>query len=214
MIANIDELYEALKEVMDDKKWWNTDNLWEIMIGAILVQNTNWRNVDYSLQNIQSEVGFLPEKILLLEDQELEKLIRPSGFYKNKSQTIKRLLKWLKAYDFDLEAVAAIDSSKLRKLLLEIKGIGYETADVLLVYVFKKSAFIADKYAQRLFQCLGIEEHLNYQKLQNMIPWSETYTSEAAQNFHGWIVDYGQQYLKNKELWKTGPLSTFTLKII
>ena len=81
MITNIEELYEAFSQVMTHKRWWDTDNKWEILLGAVLVQNTNWKNVDYALENLYHTTQFLPEKVLALEKIQLQDLIRPSGFY-------------------------------------------------------------------------------------------------------------------------------------
>lgn len=212
MVTNIEELYEAFSQVMEHRRWWDTDNKWEILLGAVLVQNTNWRNVDYALTNLADATQFSPEKILALEKTELQDLIRPSGFYKGKSETIQRLFAWLAEAQFDLGLIAQQDFSKLRKELLTIKGIGEETADVLLVYVFDHSTFIADKYAQRIFENLGFLSS-SYKDLKQHIFWPETLDTIKAQNLHGWIIEYGQIYLKNKDLWQSGPLNQFKLKL-
>lgn len=212
MITNIEELYADFEQVMDHRRWWDTDNKWEIMIGAVLVQNTNWRNVDYALANLNEATEFQPEKILALEKERLQELIRPSGFYKGKSATIINLLSWLKDSQFDLIQVAQKEFSVLRKELLAIKGIGEETADVLLLFVFGKSTFIADKYAQRLFARFGFSS-TGYKQLKQEIFWPETMDTIKAQNLHGWIIDYGQIYLKNEAVWQSGPLKEFKLKL-
>lgn len=212
MITNIEELYSAFSQIMDHKRWWDTDNKWEILLGAVLVQNTNWRNVDYALANLNEATQFLPEKILALEKEELQELIRPSGFNKGKSNTIIGLLTWLKGYHFDLTQISRKDFSELRKELLAIKGIGEETADALLVYVFEQSTFIADKYAQRMFEKFGFVSK-GYKQLKSKISWPETMDTLKAQNLHGWIIEYGQVYLKNAELWQSGPLKNFKLKL-
>ena len=212
MITNIDELYEAFSRVMAHKRWWDTDNKWEILLGAVLVQNTNWRNVDYALANLNEATQFLPKKILALDQEQLQALIRPSGFYKGKSNTIIALLTWLEGYHFDLKQAASKDFSTLRKELLAIKGIGEETADALLVYVFDQSTFIADKYAQRMFEKFGFTSN-GYKQLKSKIGWPETMDTLKAQNLHGWIIEYGQVYLKNDEVWQSGPLKNFKLKL-
>ena len=212
MITNIDELYEILSDHMDHSVWWDTENLWEIVVGSVLVQNTNWKNVDYSLQNIREEMGFVPEKLAAVDLLLLQDLIRPSGFYKNKSRTLKDLFLWFGTYDFDLAVMQEKETSELRDELLSIKGVGSETADVLLVFVLNKVLFVADRYAQRIFQRMGVETPLTYNKLQGMAVLPEGFTNEQAQNLHGWLVDYGQVYLKSDEKWPEGFLSQFTLK--
>lgn len=214
MIRNLDEIYDVLAATMPHRTWWDTENPWEIMIGAILVQNTNWKNVDYSLTNLKEATDFDPDAILALSDEALQELIRPSGFFKNKSKALKSLFTWTKAYDQDIEAISQIEQTTLRKELLRVRGIGEETADVLMVYVFNKSCFIADRYAQRIFQRLGLqEEKLTYSKLQDMVWLPEDFTVMKAQNFHGWLIDYGKDHLKNDETWAAGVLSQVQLKM-
>ncbi|WP_036098011.1 endonuclease III domain-containing protein [Listeria floridensis] len=213
MITNINDLYDKLSEEMDHSTWWDTETQWEIVVGAVLVQNTNWKNVDYSLANIAAATQFDPVKLAAASKTELEEWIRPSGFYKNKSQTLLALFAWLKTYHFNLEAIEKQEQSVLREKLLEIRGIGPETADVLLVYVFNKVAFIADRYAQRIFQRLGVEEKLNYDKLQRIAPLPSGFTNGQARQFHGWLVDYGQIYLKSDEAWEQGFLRDFNLLV-
>ncbi|MBO1307878.1 deoxyribonuclease I [Enterococcus sp. 669A] len=214
MIGNIDKLYERLEANMDNRVWWDTENLWEIVVGAILVQNTNWKNVDYSLDNIREAIGFIPEKLAAIDILELQELIRPSGFYKNKSRALKEIFAWFETYNFDIAAIQQKDLPSLREELLSIRGIGQETADVLLIFVFNKVSFIADRYAQRIFNQLGLEEMLNYSKLQAMIKLPTDFTNQQAQNFHGWLVDYGQIHLKSEEAWEAGFLSDFELELV
>ncbi|GCF95638.1 endonuclease III [Enterococcus florum] len=211
-IVNLEELYTKMEQQMSERRWWDTDDPWEIMIGAILVQNTNWKNVDYSLVNLKEATDFEPRFMLGLDLADLQRLIRPSGFYKNKSQTIQALLQWTETYGFDLERIKQKKQEILREELLAIKGVGFETADVLLVFIFEKIAFIADRYAQRLFQRLGVEQVLNYQKLQSIILLPESFTTSQAQKLHGWIVEYGQLYLRNEVTWANGFLKDFQLK--
>jgi endonuclease-3 related protein len=210
-IRNIEELYELLSKTMDHSTWWDTENPWEIVVGSILVQNTNWKNVDYSLTNIRNKIGFFPEKLAETDQQIIQELIRPSGFYKNKSRAIKEIFAWFQSYNYDISIIQEKELTVLRKELLSIYGIGHETADVLLVFIFKKVMFIADKYAQRIFNHLGISEKLTYLKLQELIELPDNFTNQQAQNFHGWLVDYGQMYLKSEADWQTGALSNFKL---
>lgn len=214
MIGNVDKLYERLEANMDNRVWWDTENPWEIVVGAILVQNTNWKNVDYSLDNIREDIGFIPEKLAAIDILELQELIRPSGFYKNKSRALKEIFAWFETYNFDIAAIQQKDLPSLREELLSIRGIGQETADVLLIFVFNKVTFIADRYAQRIFNQLGLEETLNYSKLQAMIKLPTDFTNQQAQNFHGWLVDYGQIHLKSEEAWEAGFLSDFELELV
>jgi endonuclease-3 related protein len=210
-IENIEELYETLSRSMEHSTWWDTENPWEIVVGSILVQNTNWKNVAYSLANIRREIGFSPKRLAEIDQFLLQDMIRPSGFYKNKSRAIKEIFSWFQRYNYDIGIIQKKEQAELRKELLTIYGVGYETADVLMVFVFNKVVFIADKYAQRIFSRLGLNEPLTYLTLQNMIELPDTFTNEQAQNFHGWLVDYGQVHLRSDKDWQAGFLSQFTL---
>lgn len=210
-IENIEELYEVLSTSMEHSTWWDTENPWEIVVGSILVQNTNWKNVAYSLANIRREIGFSPKRLAEIDQFLLQDLIRPSGFYKNKSRAIKEIFSWFQRYNYDIGIIQKKEQAELRKELLAIYGVGYETADVLMVFVFNKVVFIADKYAQRIFSRLGLNEPLTYLTLQNMIELPDKFTNEQAQNFHGWLVDYGQVHLRSDKDWQAGFLSQFTL---
>lgn len=210
-IENIEESYETLSRSMEHSTWWDTENPWEIVVGSILVQNTNWKNVAYSLANIRREIGFSPKRLAEIDQFLLQDMIRPSGFYKNKSRAIKEIFSWFQRYNYDIGIIQKKEQAELRKELLTIYGVGYETADVLMVFVFNKVVFIADKYAQRIFSRLGLNEPLTYLTLQNMIELPDTFTNEQAQNFHGWLVDYGQVHLRSDKDWQAGFLSQFTL---
>lgn len=137
--------------IMGPQGWWPADSKFEIILGAILVQNTNWKNVEKSLANIKSVTDFAPEEVSKLDKEHLISLIRPSGFYKNKSKAIMDVFQWLQEYNFDLEKIKKVYQGKLRQRLLSLHGIGEETADVLLLYVFAEKVFVADKYTQKLF---------------------------------------------------------------
>lgn len=213
MIANIAELYHIFEKNMPPRIWWPAENSWEVAVGAILVQNTNWKNVDRSLENFRTTIGFDPEKITDLHLDTMQDMIRPSGFFTNKSLAIQALFQWFRSYQFNLQQIKQQPTQKLREELLEIRGIGEETADVLLVFIFDKVLFIADRYAQRLFCQLGVQEKLNYSKLQKIILLPKNFSNQQARNLHGWIVDYGQNHLKNETAWASGFLADFHLEV-
>lgn len=204
------EVYEQLKKNMPERIWWPAESKWEIIIGSILVQNTNWGNVEYSLHNLREKTQFEPERVAALPLEEIQDLIRPSGFFINKGRAIKEIFLWMQTFNFDLPAIEAQYGEALRKQLLSLRGVGEETADVLLVYVFDGVAFIADRYAQRLFTRLGVEDVDSYKKLKKRVYLPEDFSTAKAKEFHGLIVDFGKDYLKNDEVWAASFLSDFT----
>ncbi|MDN6663702.1 MAG: deoxyribonuclease I [Tetragenococcus koreensis] len=192
------QLYTKMLQKMGPQGWWPADSKFEIILGAILVQNTNWNNVEKSLANIKAETAFMPEKIHQLEREHLMELIRPSGFYKNKSRAILETFQWLNAYNFDLEKVKIAYKRKLRSQLLSLRGIGEETADALLLYVFDEKVFIADKYTQKLFGFLGVDGIKNYSSLKKQVPELIGFTLQDAQEFHGLLDEFGKIYVKDE----------------
>lgn len=182
---------------MGPQGWWPAETKEEIILGAILVQNTNWQNVTYSLKNLWKLTQFESKRIFQLELVNIESAIRPSGFFKNKAKAIHEFFHWLSQFHFDLELVQNRYGNNLRKALLSIHGIGEETADALLLYVFDKPVFIADKYAQKLFSKLGVAGIGNYKQMKEKVDLPTSFTIEKAQEFHGLIDEFGKLYLKS-----------------
>ena len=197
----IRKLYDTLLNEMGPQGWWPADSKVEIILGAILVQNTNWRNVEKSLNNLNAATGFLPEEILKLPLGELETLIRPSGFYRNKARAIQASFQWFGNHKWDYQAVQYEYGKQLRSEILKLHGVGFETADVFRVFIFDQPAFIADAYARRLWTWLTEREYKNYQSLYREVDLPDDFTYQEAQEFHGLIDEFGKLYLgKNNKI--------------
>ncbi|MBS7577110.1 MULTISPECIES: deoxyribonuclease I [unclassified Enterococcus] len=197
--VNTRRLFQVLLREMGPQGWWPAKTKPEIVLGAILVQNTNWRNAEKALKNLNERTKFSPKKIKALQIEELELLIRPSGFYRNKAQTIQALFQWFELHDWNYEKISNTYEENLRQILLQIKGVGFETADVLLVYIFDRSEFIADAYARRLFSWLQQEEYQSYKELYEVIDLANLFTSSEAKEFHGLIDEFGKIYLSSSK---------------
>lgn len=195
MPVNVSRLYQVLLAEMGSPDWWPADSKVEILVGAILVQNTAWSNVEKSIVNLKAATQFDPQLILALSDQDLQSLIRPSGFFVNKAAAIKAALRWFDDHDWDYQAIVNSYGQNLRAQLLSIRGIGYETADVLLVYLFDQVVFVADAYARRLFAWLNGKHYKNYQDLYRQVRLPDHFTSQDAQDFHALIDFFGKAYL-------------------
>ena len=146
------QIYETLLDSYGNTRWWS-DNPYQIMVQAVLVQNTAWASVAKVTQVMKNDLT--PKRISALSSEELEALIRPCGFSRAKAATIQRLTAWYEHYQYNAESVKKVPKDDLRAELLEIKGIGAETADVLLVYAFHKASFIIDAYTRRFLKRLG-----------------------------------------------------------
>lgn len=194
MKLTITELYEKMHQNMGDSGWWPAESKAEIIIGAIMIQNTNWRNADKAVAGFRKQTNFDPNQIRQLTTAELYDLVRPAGFYKNKSRAVAAVFTWLSQYNDDYRQVCQALGPTLRKELLKLHGIGDETADVLLTYIFEQPTFISDKYARVLFTQLGIPNLTNYQSLARQVKLPANFTSAVAQDFHGLIDEFGKVY--------------------
>lgn len=150
------EIYDALLAAYGKPRWWS-DDAFTVMLQSVLVQNTAWGNVEKTCAaiNDKDEKKLTPEYIIGLPIGELEQMISPCGFFKAKARTIHALAAWFQNYGFDAKKAQAIPMASLRKELLAIKGIGEETADVILVYAFYQTSFIVDAYTRRFLERLG-----------------------------------------------------------
>ncbi|UGS54506.1 endonuclease III domain-containing protein [Staphylococcus aureus] len=195
-----DELYKLLYRHMGPQNWWPADNDIEMMLGAILVQNTRWRNAEIALNQIKEHTHFNPNHILELPIETLQSLIRPSGFYKSKSLTIKTLLTWLARHHFNYQEINERYKGELRKELLSLKGIGSETADVLLVYIFGRIEFIPDSYTRKIYNKLGYENTKSYDQLKKVVTLPNHFTNQDANEFHALLDVFGKHYSRDKDI--------------
>lgn len=137
--GDIESLYRALSAELSPTGWWPADTTFEIMVGAVLTQNTAWGNVDRSLAALKAESMLDPHALTVVEPERLQELIRPSGFYVNKSKTLRSLSRWyVERCDASPEGADGITDAELRAELLGLFGIGGETADDMMLYVFSR----------------------------------------------------------------------------
>lgn len=187
---NIRQLFELLNKQLGRQNWWPAKSIEEMLIGMVLIQNTNWKNVDKSLYNLREATDFDLDKLLALSLEDLRSLIQPSGFYKNKSIYVRSLLI---AYRDEFDNWEKLSTQSLRKQLLNLKGIGNETADVLLLYYFHRTTFVADNYSMRLFQNLhAFNDKPTYMQLKNSVQADFDFTPDEASEFHALIDEFGK----------------------
>lgn len=196
--ADIESLYAVMEPAIGPTDWWPADTLFEIMVGAVLTQNTAWGNVERSLAALKEAGALDPHAIAALDPETLQDLIRPSGFYRNKSRTLRSLSRWyVERCGARPEGVADIPDDELRAELLGLFGIGGETADDLVLYVFGRRAFVADTYARRLFTFLGFDVPAGYPAFHKAfapIVLETRLDVTQLQEFHGLIDEFGKAY--------------------
>src|SRR5699024_1572846 len=204
MAANYQQIYNRLFKYYGPQKWWPADTPFEMMIGAIIDQNTNWRNAERSLTNIKPYLA--PELMEKLTTDELAKMIRSSGFFNIKAKRIKALLEWFIAYDCNIEMIKRINKQQLRDELLNINGVGRETADVILLYAFGKPIFVVDNYARRIFYRIGFDMPKVYDAFRNKVEGVVLGDLQLFNEFHALLVEHAKIHCKKTPICDGCPL--------
>ncbi len=185
----IKEIYDKLESEFGKQNWWPTQTKncrFEISIGAILTQNTSWRNVEKAIINLDKFNFLNKEAIKQINEEDLGELIKSSGYYKQKAKKLKKFVEFL-------------DSNKeiTRENLLEIWGIGKETADSILLYAYNREIFVVDAYTKRIMERLGFS-FKDYDELQRIFIENLPKDYRLYNEFHALLVKLGKEYCKKK----------------
>ena len=147
----LENIYNLLFKRFGPQEWWPGDTPFEVIIGAILTQNTIWTNVEKAIANLKKAHVLSPDKLHKLDMKKLAKLIRPAGYFNIKASRVKNFINWLfENYEGKLKNLEKIPTDRLRRELLSVKGIGPETADSILLYAFERPVFVVDAYTARI----------------------------------------------------------------
>ena len=190
--TTIKDIFTQLQYYYGYQPWWPADTEYEMMVGAILTQNTNWRNVEKALANLAEQLT--PQQILAMPLNTLAQLIRPSGYYNQKAIKLKALTLWYRGYNFDITQARHIEGTTLRNELLTVNGIGPETADCILVYALDKPFFIIDNYTRRILHRIGFELPTGYDKLRLMLEHNIPPNITPYQQYHALLVEHAKIY--------------------
>jgi endonuclease-3 related protein len=168
------------------------------MVGAILTQNTSWRNVEKAIQKLKGKGVLNPEGIHRLKRSELARLIRSSGYYRIKSDRLKSFINFLfEEYDGDLKRMKRERLEELRERLLGIRGVGPETADSILLYGLKKPIFVVDAYTKRILSRHGIiSEKASYEEIQRLFTDHLTFDEKLFNEYHALLVHLAKTLCK------------------
>lgn len=193
------EIYHKLNECYGKTNWWPADTIDEIIVGAVLTQNTNWQNVEKSLKNLKENNLLDTKKLLLIEENKLKELIKPSGFYNIKTERLKNVLMFFeKMCDGDFNKLSNFDLNFLRNKLLSVKGVGKETADSILLYALNYPIFVIDAYTKRLLSRIGISNEESYDSLQKLFHENLEKDILIYKEFHALIVIHCKKVCKKK----------------
>ena len=192
MSESILDIYKRLYRAYGPQCWWPADGPFEMMVGAILTQNTAWRNVEKAIENLKVAGVLCPEGLRDLLEPDLARLIYPSGHYNVKAKKLKAFARYVgDTYQDDLDVMASVPLSVLRDELLTVYGIGEETADDILLYALSKPVFVVDAFTKRLFYRLGVTNKIGkYREYQGLFERSLRPSAALFGEYHALIVHH------------------------
>ena len=220
---SIKKIYEILLQLYGPQGWWplmelknsseggyhpgnyqypeNESQCFEICLGAILTQSTRWNNVEKALKNLKKKEALDPRKIMSLEKKDLEEMIRPAGYFRQKAR---------KLYEFSRFYLQLKGKSPSRENLLNIWGIGPETADSILLYAYKKYFFVIDAYTRRISENLALtEKEMKYDEVRCFFEKNLPRSLALYQEYHALLVKHAKIYYSSRNTEKKCPLYYF-----
>jgi endonuclease-3 related protein len=204
----LNQIYKLLLKAYGPQKWWPAESSLEVMVGAVLTQNTNWQGVERAIANLKRVNLLDPHKLKAIPTEELSRLIKPAGYFNLKARRLKNLIGMVvEAYGGDLTAMGQMETAQLRQELLLVNGVGPETADSILLYAFHRPIFVVDTYTYRVTSRHGlIEEEANYQALQDLFMEHLPLDLDMFNEYHALLVRVGKHHCKRKARCEGCPL--------
>ena len=194
------KLYQILKKHFGPSNWWPGESPFEIIVGAVLTQNTSWANVEKAIINLKAADKLDIDSIMQMGLSEFAELIRPSGYYNLKAGRIKNLIDAIYSDSgSDLNLFLSKEPELLRNKLLEVKGIGKETADSICCYAAEKCVFVVDAYTKRILSRHGVINELwDYDMVQDLFEKGFADNIEIYKDLHAYMVFIGKEFCKKK----------------
>jgi endonuclease-3 related protein len=192
------KIYQKLYQAYGPRDWWPGETSFEVMVGAILTQNTSWRNVEKAIQKLKKKRVLNPKGIHHLKKSELAPLIKSSGYYRIKADRLKSFVDFLfEEYNGNIKRMGKERLGELREKLLEVNGIGPETADSILLYGLKKPIFVVDAYTKRILSRHGvISEEASYDGIQKLFMDHLPLDEKLFNEYHALFVYLGKTVCK------------------
>ena len=203
--------YTALYAKFGHRKWWPADSPFEVCVGAILTQNTAWKNVAKAINNLKQASALDPFVVHDMPIEKLAHLIRPAGYYNVKAVRLRNFVAQIvEKHRGDLSSLFSVPLESLREELLSIKGIGKETADSIILYAAGKPIFVVDAYTKRVLESHKIiAEKADYDSIQRLFHAHLPRDVALFNDFHAQIVAVGHNYCKRRPLCEICPLQQF-----
>lgn len=193
-------LYEGLLALYGEQSWWPADSPFEVAVGAVLTQNTNWSNVERAIDRLKSADALDCDAILSLAVADLAELIRPAGYYNLKAQRLRNLCDYLHSVG-GLDALRHLSAAQAREGLLGVKGVGPETADDILLFALDLPVFVIDTYTRRLLQRQGLARGDEpYEELRAGFEQVLPAEPNLFKEYHALIVEHAKQVCRKRAL--------------
>ncbi|MCA9180238.1 MAG: endonuclease III domain-containing protein [Planctomycetales bacterium] len=204
----LQEAYDRLFAAYGPQSWWPAETRFEVMVGAVLVQNTAWGNVERAVANLKAAGLLSPQPLYDAPLEELEQHIRPSGVYRVKARRLRELVALVvERYGGSLDAMFQSPSEELRNELLALNGIGPETADCILLYAAGRPAFVIDAYTRRVLERHGwAEAGISYDELKSLFESHLPRDAQLFNEYHALLVEVGKRHCRKVAVCERCPL--------
>lgn len=205
------EIYEKLYSFYGPQCWWPGDTAFEITVGAILTQNTNWKNVEKAIKNLKDAKALSAKALHAMQPEKIALLIKPAGYFNIKTKRLKAFVDFLvDNYGGSMKQMKKEDMETIRKKLLGVYGIGPETADSILLYALGKPIFVIDAYTKRVLSRHGIlNDNASYNEYQSLFHYYLDEDVQLFNEYHALFVRAGKDYCGPKPICAECPLKDF-----
>lgn len=193
--------HRILADKLGPQHWWPAETPFEVIVGAILTQNTSWKNVEAAITNLKREKLLSPLAIEKVSVPRLERLIRSSGYFRQKAKKLKAFVRFLRLeYGGALKRMFRTPTAELREKLLGVHGIGPETADSILLYAARKEVFVVDAYTKRILSRHGwTEEDVDYEEMRSLVENNLPRDVSLYNEFHAQFVQVGKNWCRPRD---------------
>jgi len=213
---DIQKIYKALFEHFGPQYWWPAQTKFEIIVGAILTQNTNWGNVKKAINNLKKAKLLNPHRLLKIPPKQLAALIKPAGYFNVKTKRLKNFIHFMfEEYQGSIKRMAKEDTLVLRRKLVAVNGVGEETADSILLYVFNRPVFVVDAYTKRIFYRHNfVAKDSPYPHVQELFEDALVSNENYYNEYHALIVNLGKNFCKPNPHCEACPINNISYSLI
>ncbi|MGH9731866.1 MAG: endonuclease III domain-containing protein [Candidatus Acidiferrales bacterium] len=193
--------YHTLYESLGPQAWWPAKTPFEVIVGAILTQSTNWTNVERAIANLRREHLLTPRAMARVSPAHLASLIRSSGYFRQKAKKLKAFVRFLREeYSGSLKRMFRTPTAELREKLIGVHGIGPETADSILLYAGAKEIFVVDAYTKRILSRHGwVSDKATYEEMRTLIESHLPRDVSRYNEFHALLVNVGKNWCRPRD---------------